>query len=182
MIRNCVLNGGWGFVALGSSDNIRIENCVIIRVDITTIGLSRVDNLSIRNSVITDNLAKKSTQPLVQRSHSPANNLFFLRTTEHERSVFGQDGPTVADDNREADVEPPNLVGDPRFVVSLTEPASGDAEETTADGGWFNDSLMREVHDFPDVFVTDPVLIERGIGLIPSEFADFQFDGAAVAE
>ncbi len=164
LVRNCVINGGWGFVAIGQSAGVRIENCVVLRVDITPIGAGGVRDLTIRDSIVTDNLAKKASIALVRPGHSPRNNAFFLRQPESERSIFGDgsDGQRLAEYNREHDLARPNIAVNPHFAG---------AEETEM----FEDGILRQIDDFSDAFATNPQLIERGIGLIPEAFNDFHF-------
>ncbi len=167
LIRNCVLNRGWGFIAMGTSSDIRVENSVIFRVDINTIGLSgNVRDFTIRNSIITDNLSNKASAALVAPRHSPENNVFFLRVPEQDRSVFGSGGGSIAEYNREHHLDRPNLLANPRFAALADDP---DAQH----GDLFTDAILGRIDDFPDAFATNPELIERGIGLIPDDFEDF---------
>lgn len=169
LIQNCVITTPWNAISLGSVNGLRIENNVILRTDISTILVTGRD-ISIKSNIITDNLSKKSSVTLAPRGSQVelANNCFYLRWPETERSVFGANGGLIEEYNKEVGVEQENIVADPRFQAVA---ADSDPEDTKL----FNDSLPRLVGDFPDAFSTSPDLVERGIGLQPEAFADFHF-------
>ncbi|MFN2351764.1 MAG: hypothetical protein ABR497_07445, partial [Kiritimatiellia bacterium] len=128
--------------------------------------------IQVRNNVITDNSRGKMGANLVPGRMMLENNCFFLRAPETERSVFGgrAEGPPIAQYNREHDVEQDNLVANPRFAAFVNDDDIGKGE-------YFSDTMASRVHDFPDLFVTNPEIMKRGIGLDPEAFADFHFNG-----
>ena len=169
LIRNCVITTPWNAVALGNVNGLRFEHNVILRSDISNFQVTGRD-VSIKHNIITDNLSRKRSATLAPRGDQVAlaNNAFYLRWPETERSVFGANGGLIQEFNEAAGVAQANLVGDPRFKVS----ADADPEETLR----FSDGLTRIVGDFPDVFATNPKIVERGIGLQPEAFEDFHFN------
>lgn len=169
-IRNCVMNTGWGGIALGSVNGLRFENNVIIRSDITPVGFHAVRNAVIARNIITDNLGKKHFAALVP-SGSPTlvleENVFYLRRPESDRPVFGErHGETLAAHDARTEGSRGNITINPKFNV-----LTGDTE--TADKDFFSDAFIARFNDFPDLFTTHPDLIERGIGLQPKAFEPF---------
>ncbi len=176
-VRNCVSLSGWNNFEVGRSTQVVFEHCVFVRSDIVSLatggGHDRRD-VVVRSSLVTDNLARKAAAPLVGRLRLE-NNLFFLRVPEQERSVFGNGQGSLAEYDVEHRIERPNRVGNPQFAG-----LRGDPQFPT--DGYFDDRMLREFHDFADLFATDPTAVERRIGLIPSDFEDFGAAESPVSE
>jgi hypothetical protein len=157
-------------MAAGRSKNVRFENNVVIRPLIRAICLSGCEDVHIAGNIITDNLRTKRSVWLLTggafNAHV-ANNCFFLRTAESERPIFGHDGGRLAEYEKKVGLEGANLTANPRFSV-----AKGDEE--LAKEQYFTEVLLHRIRDFPDLFATNPEVVERGIGLQPDAFKDFQ--------
>ena len=56
------------------------------------------------------------------------------------------------------------------FAVTRNETADRAQEQ------YFSDAVFRRITDFPDLFTTNPELVNRGIGLQPQALADFRLN------
>lgn len=160
LVKNCVLINGWGFVALGNSKGTRIENNVILRVSITTVGFGGSSDAMIRNNIVSDNLAVKRFAQLMPTgaNYTVVNNCFFIRWPEDERSVIGRNHGLLADYEASNAAWRDNLIANPRFAGVSDDPEF-------ADGELFKDAILSRINTFHDAFATNPLLIERNIGL-----------------
>lgn len=166
LVQNCILINGWGFAALGNARNTRVENNVILRVSINTVAFSGASDAIIRNNIVSDNLAVKRFAQLLPTgaNQKVVNNCFFIRWPESERSVLGRDRGLISDYEAEHPLWRDNLVANPRFAAIKEDPAFTDSE-------LFTDAILSRIHSFQDAFTTNPLLIERNIGLQPDAFS-----------
>lgn len=200
LVSNCILHGGFsGPNIIGSSD-IEFRNCVFFRNLISMLTISnRPDQLvTVRDSIITDNLPVKFTVALLNTSRAEAlrldNNCFFARSPLEERAVLGVWSDVAyarALKTYEVDFEQEGLdlsvEINPRLRLAEAEELLGDTRSIGADPGFPGladiprttdngdpiyplDRLGGRQLDFPDFFTTNPDLIDRGIGLDPSAF------------
>lgn len=131
------------------------------------------DRPLIEKNIFTDNLLSKRNISigLSDRYLTHRDNCFHLRVPPAQR--VWSDGESFADMLAGRESGDHTQVGDPGFKGTL------DRERTDADGHpvFFGDHLLgRHDLDFPDLFATNPALLEHGIGLQPEAFADFHFN------
>ena len=189
-VRNCVViaSMGGGLGIWWDSPRARVENNVFLRNLISHAGLHvwrhRVrepeDHCHLDRNIFTDNLQSKLHVPLLGIADTALarENCFYLRVPADER-VWGRGGmDTVADFLEHSAQEWPgreNIAAVPMFRATM------DMERADEDGvpRYLGDALisLREL-DFPDLFATNPDLVERGIGLQPEAFEDFHFNVA----
>ena len=190
LVKNCVIfNSFYGMYIVNSS--LRIENSLIIRSWITALMASgKTLNVLLKNCVITDSQPFKVNIQLFDINRSEKfhdeNNCYYLRRPDDKRKMF----IFYADE-------------DVRHLKTLKEKRISLAEyrkkvrptKSFIDNPWFKatvgmrderrmgkyareiviDQLLPMSLDFNDLFVTNPVLIKRGIGLQTEAFKDFKF-------
>jgi hypothetical protein len=73
-----------------------------------------------------------------------------------------------------------SILADPQLVLSAgKKPLDKDGQPLEFLADWL---VSQPGIDFPQLFTTHPELIERRIGLIPAEFADFHFHRASTPD
>ena len=66
-----------------------------------------------------------------------------------------------------------SFVGNPRFKGSLTMKT----KDKNGNPVYLPDRLVgKKDLDFPDLYATDPMVVKKGIGLVPEAFKDFHFN------
>jgi parallel beta-helix repeat protein len=188
-----------GFVCAWYSENLRISNCVIARgfdgLEITSCPGFLLENnvfvcnliqttklatkATVRNNIFADSIPSKVKVPLqqygAQHGIEDRNNCYFLRVPDEERQLFwvlnfaeGAEKPrhtrmSLAEYDRRVKVTG-SILADPRFpAVQRLAPAKVAPFPVDSLAGFL---------DFPDVFATNPEVVNRGMGLQPEAFAD----------
>lgn len=159
---------------------------------------------TVENSIITDNLVIKRHAPLygigMAKSLRENNNCYFFRPPENEKTLFRFYGAkeydraaevyggvasgfpnrmfeeattmTLAEYKERLNPKSTSIIANPEFAGGIGVSA------TNSKGGpvFIPDSLSTNPDlDFPDLFATNPIVTERGIGLNPAAFAGFHF-------
>lgn len=208
LIQNCVDSRSMGgAIALLDCPDAVIENSVFLRPLITALSplFNRPDDaVYVRNNIITDNLPKKEHAAVVNlgniESYRGANNVFFLRSDDPERSLFsiwgGEASLRAAIAYRMPAEMAHGLTFDEYATLSLTDLTDRFGLEIGSlimDPGFAGNSEVRRVNnagdplfgpdmlvgldglDFYHLFATAPWVVEQGIGLDPEAFSDFHF-------
>lgn len=170
VIENCViLNKMSGSMWLRDCPDLRMNHTVIGRPMITAFGITFPEDRPavMRNNIITDMLRKKARHNIYLiygRCPQIHDTCFLLRE-------FGPEERHIAGDYTAAEL--PEKIQDPVFADPQF---AGDPDP---DGeGFAPDRMMHTAVDldFNSFFATNPIHIERGIGLQREAFRDFHFN------
>jgi hypothetical protein len=205
-VRNCVISGGFdGFVVRGCPE-LTLENNVFLRNWIQQVYVDNnpLQKVVFRRNIVTDSLPGKVRVPLMEfarvESLTEEDNVYFLRVPdeerkpfvfygnfEYERSMQGNHIPVVypappliaeltrlslAEYRERFAPDSGSRVMNPRFRALEGEDLAGDVFPPDRLG------VKRDL-EFSDLFATDPLVVERGIGLQPEAFAGFHFNQPA---
>lgn len=131
-------------------------------------------------NIIIDNVAHKAGSCLLEipdlEHMQEKDNCYSLRMPDDERKMFLASGARLGlADCQKKYGDKGSFIADPQFQGMGT---AGKAAEAAAGSSSFPpDHLIgKKDLDFPDVFATNPKLVERGIGLQPEAFKDFHFN------
>lgn len=180
VIENNVMIQGMGSVAIWwDSPRVRVRHNVFFRnfirhsyLAIWPLGRHRMqseeDLCRVEHNIFTDNLPTKVHVAITPTGQDQRqNNCFFLRP-ERDSGAPGID-PDVP------------LGGD---ILANPEFAAAEGMEKVNDEGepiYIVDRLIsKQDLDFPDLFATNPEVVQRDIGLQPEAFEDFHFNQQAV--
>jgi hypothetical protein len=168
-IENCVImNKMSGSMILSRCPDLCMEHTVICRPMITAFHLHNEagESAEMSHNIFTDMLRKKARLNIMLFYGScpqMRNNCYFLREfLPEERHLFGE---KTAADLAEYIQDP--VFADPKF-----------ADDPSPESEGFPPDRMTHPSvdlDFDSFFATNPVVVERGIGLQPEAFADFRF-------
>lgn len=187
LIKNCVIANGMYGAYFTQVEDLRIENNVFLRPLITEWNNS--GRAEARHNVFVDSQPYKSKVHLFELGGDPdqhlfENNVFYLRMADEERKPFlfygGGPGRTSVAAYAELTGRKTNVVTDPGFAITVdADPVNRDGEKLDYLGDWV---VGRDGLDFPDLFLANDQLNERGIGLIPEDFEDFHFHQSEARE
>ena len=183
LIRNCVITSamGGGLHILYSS-NMRIENNVFLvpMIYATVLQNNTGESAVLKNNIFTDNIITKHHVRLLYNSDpvdaGTQNNCFFVRTSDDERAWNEQltlkawIAQLAATYHQSAGQE--QIIANPGFRATQGQQPLGRNGQPLFLGDFL---LGKQDLDFPDLFVTNPQVIRRGIGLEPKAFSDFHF-------
>lgn len=189
LIKNTVnINRMGCAIYVNRSPNIRVENTVFANPMIAS---HVVDNtadqkVTFRNNIFTDMLAKKAAINAITgeiedfRAMSYDNNSFLIITFPPDKRLMFGDVDHVKRQHKQlltlpeydAKIAPTNSIfADPQFAAVVEKLKAG-----AKPMNFPPDLLMDGTKlDFNSYFTTNPELIQRGIGLDPKVFADFNF-------
>ncbi len=180
VIRNCIIAAGSG-LNLRICHNARLENNVFFRNLIQqyiVVGWAKQHEFYTERNIIIDNPANKVASVLLEIPHLEAmfekENCYFLRVPDQERKMFLTSGARMSlADYQEKYGDKGSFIADPQFQGMV-----GKESVDYAGRPAFPPDLLigKKDLDFPDVFATNPKLVERGIGLQPEAFKDFHFN------
>jgi hypothetical protein len=182
LLSNSVMIRGSDGLEASGCPGFRVENCVFICHMIEAMKLATPALL--RSNIICDSSVYKAKDNIHFLSFGnqddivDKNNCYFLRTPEEERTFFwilnfrergkllGHTLMTLPDYKKRV-APTDSIVADPQFAVFKRLDAAKNPPFAI-------DRLVgNEVPlDFPDLFATNPEVVDRGMGLQPSAFAD----------
>jgi hypothetical protein len=190
LIKNTVnINRMGSAIYVNRSPNVRVENTVFANPMIAS---HVVDNtadqkVTFRNNIFTDMLAKKAAINAITgeiedfRAMSYDNNSFLIITfPPDKRLMFGdvdhakrQHKQLLTLPEYDAKIAPTNSIfADPQFAAVIEKLKAG-VKPTEFPPDLLMDPPTKL--DFNSYFTTNPELIQRGIGLDPKVFAEFNF-------
>jgi len=180
-IQNCVVMQAMNMgINLLRCPNAKVENSVFFRnfTNIATVVNKDDEKVRFESCVFTDLTLGKETIHLFELpmmgAFSQRNNVFVLRTPGKERApvfyFYRSAGKLKLTDYFDKTGADGSVEGDPLFQGGL-------GLKRSPDFTFLPDDLIRKPElDFDDFFVTRQDLVEKGIGLQQSAFADFKFD------
>lgn len=204
-IGNCVAaNSFYGNLYLVKCPDAVIENNVLIRSLIMELVLVNEpgQKVTLKKNIITDNTPRKVKVPLLEVSSmtslEEANNCYYLRIPVDERKLISLYDPVAYERAAVAFGLKPAAFSElvesfDQLTLPQYQKASGNKTSFAKDPllkGTFGMKRMDENGnplflagrllgkkdlDFNDFFATNPEVVNRGIGLIPKDFKDFNF-------
>ena len=205
LVKNCVIMNGFGGMSTIGCPDLRLENNVFLRNLITAITpVNEPDQkMYFNKNIFTDGLPIKVTAPIMEvgkvESLVEKDNCYYLRVPDSEKKMFMFYGgesyarcarafgwttnfakpPVFADLTRinlqeyhKQFGETGSFVANPIFKGAL----GMKTEDKDGHSLFLPDQLIsKQDLDFPDLFATEPKVVEKGIGLVPDDFKDFNF-------
>jgi hypothetical protein len=184
---NSVVASGFQGTYFSNTDHLTLENNVFLRNLICAI-LNSGGNprgVVIRNNIFIDSIPSKVKAQLFEmggiEQYVFDNNCFYLRVPDDQRQMFlfyGTGPGRVSLAQYEQIAGPTrSILADPQLVLSAgKKPVDKDGQPLEFLADWL---VSQPGIDFPQLFTTHSELIERRIGLIPADFADFHFHRAS---
>lgn len=175
LVKNCVMIRGFHHIGLVNCADSVIANNVLLQSMISQIDITgRSRNIQIENNIITDSLPVKVTASLIYREAREGidfqNNDFFLRIPYLERNYvfFGKGSPanpSTPEERLALQKSTKSLFVDPEFAIWKKVAA----DKKTPEGKFSVDYLLKldGPFDFPDLFATNPEVLDRDMGLQP---------------
>lgn len=187
VMRNCVINNFFSALHVTHSPDFTVEHCVFTRnwIFIANVYNGENEAFIFRNNIVTENQPDKRTVPFYEicfaSSMVKGDNCYYVRPQEGQRPIFfiiDQPGDEPHTRNRMERLsleefaalygDSGSIFADPGFPVW----ADVDTTKVTRSGEplFPADVAPRGDLDFSDFFTTNPILIERKIGLQPEVF------------
>ncbi|MFA7158639.1 MAG: DUF1565 domain-containing protein [Kiritimatiellia bacterium] len=206
MLKNCVIANGFGGMHTIGCPDLKLENNVFLRNLITAIcPVNQPDQkMYFSKNIFTDGLPSKVGAPVMEvgkyESLTERDNCYYLRVPDSEKKMFMFYGgesywrcaraygwstnlatpPVFTNLTRLNLQEYQALAGNTgSFVANPVFKCTLAMKNLDKDGKplFMPDHVMgKKDLDFPDLFATDPKVVEKGIGLEPGAFKDFHFN------
>ncbi|MFA7158638.1 MAG: right-handed parallel beta-helix repeat-containing protein [Kiritimatiellia bacterium] len=181
LLKNCVITCCFQGLQVYQFDGFTLENNVFLinMIAAAIIGNLPKQKIFFRKSVVTDSAPIKKKVQLFEIPHVDSiqqeNNCFFLRAPPDQRenlAFFHQSaGNLKLSEWFQLKGANGSLAGNPGFAAMPSVPTNA------ATNAFIPDLLPKKKDlDFPDLFATDPKVVEKGIGLEPEAFNDFHFN------
>lgn len=186
-IRNCVINNFFSAFHVTHCPDFTVEHCVFTRnwIYIASVYNGENENFIFRKNIVTDNQPDKRNVHFFEICFASSmvmnENCYYVRPRDGDRPVFfiiDQPGDSPHARNRMEQVslqqfddqygDSHSIFANPGFPVW----ANVDTTKTTRSGDpvFPADTVPRGDLNFSDFFTTNPILIERDIGLQPQVF------------
>jgi hypothetical protein len=205
-VKNCVVTACFSSMSVVGCPDFILENNVFLRnlISAATLENEPDQKLFVRKNIFTDGLPTKAKATVIMtakvESLVEGDNCYYLRLPDEEKKGFGFYGDEAYRRmavyyGLKSSFEKPSVFADlTRLSLKDYQAKFGDTGSFVANPGFKGSLAMKSQDkdgkplflpdlligktdlDFPDLFATDPKVVEKGIGLVPDDFKDFHFN------